>query len=153
MDFLPIEFNLGKVPNGLQERTVWFNEKKFSIFSEMQLGHGGYYCKFVDTKNGRCLVHKSRAFSCDFELLRFVRRKDAVWLGHRLYGRGWNMLKCDGKRGALCKMLPFSEEARVDIIRKLNRLIEWCDYFGLEHKVNGIIKWVECGPHKVRLVL
>ena len=61
-------------------------------------------CEFVDWENGRCKIHKANPFSCEFELLRFIQHTDKTYLMTRLFGRGWNMLRVDNNRGALCKI-------------------------------------------------
>ena len=127
----------------LEMREIMFKNKKITLYSDMQNDVKGYHCRHMD-KNGRCKIHAANAFSCDFELLRFLIYNNVNSpnrLTNRLYGRGWNMLRCDNIRGALCKITPETENSRADTILKLFRLAKWCEYFGLSHKVDMIIDW------------
>jgi hypothetical protein len=61
------------------------------------------------------------------------------------------MLTVDGTRGAKCTWEDvdnISIDEQHDIVRKLERLKQWIEYWGLEHKVDRVIDWVASGPHK-----
>jgi len=139
MDYLSDE----EMPNiKLETRKIIFKNKEIVVHSDLQTDVTGYYCRHLDS-NGRCTIHDHNAFSCDFELIRFlVFQKDRPnVLTNKLYGRGWNMLRCDGIRGALCKIVESTESSKIETILKLYRLAHRCDYFGLSHKVYDIIDW------------
>ena len=53
------------------------------------------------------------------------------------------MKKVDGIQGHSCDMIPANPETGLDALRKLKRLLEWTDYFGLETRLPRIIEWVE----------
>lgn len=143
LDYLPEP--LEKHPYQLTERIILFNNQKFLIYSDLQTDNNTRHCKNLDIVNGRCKIHGEHPFSCDFELLRFLNFKSKSipnLITNKPYGRGWNLLKCNNERGALCKMTKIQELNKNEVTRKLNRLAVWCDYFKLEHKINYIIEQV-----------
>jgi hypothetical protein len=85
--------------------------------------------------------------SCDFELIRFICSKDKTLLTQKLFGRGWNMLRVDGERGALCSMTPPSPETIEEVLRKLHRLKRWADYLRLDTWLPEVIAWARFGPY------
>ena len=114
--------------------------------SDLQQDHDQPNCKHLIKSNGRCGIHEVNPFSCDFELMRFSKFSDIDRNNQfttRLFGRGWAMLRVDQDRGALCEIIPVDQVTIDDGIRKLRRLRQWCDHFGLEHKVGDIIDWAD----------
>ena len=86
------------------------------IFTNFQKNNDSAKCEYLNLENGRCGIHKHNPFSCEFELNKFVQKQDKTFLINKLYGRGWNMLRVDGLRGALCEMKPFNfEKFQTDI--------------------------------------
>lgn len=137
-------------PSGCKSREVTLNGASRIIMSDLQ-EHDGYHCKYLNQENGRCLNHDRRPFSCDFELIRFAKFADDArpnQVTTRLFGRGWQLLRIDGERGALCEITPATDESRKDTIRKLKRLNQWALEFGLRTKIKDIIKWLETNPTK-----
>jgi len=146
MDFLPNE----PKPQGIElvEKTVNFNNKKYPLFAIKRFNKNSVRCEQLDQSTGRCTVHDYHSFFCDFELIRFtVPKKNNLnkpsYLNNRLRGRYWNMIKVDGTKGALCKMLPPTEESIKDVTRRILRLQDWCDYFELKSKIPRILKWIQ----------
>lgn len=155
LDYLPTErrpqFDLGHIT-----REVEFNGRTVKIVSDMQQDHDAPKCRHVNYADGRCGIHGLQPFSCDFEVLRFLEMADPDRpnnLTSKLFGRGWAMMRVDGERGALCEMTPADEESLRDNLRKLKRLREWCDYFGLKHRMDPIIEWIASGPHDKPLIV
>ena len=112
----------------------------------MQTDHSDHHCRNLSMDNGRCGIHGLHPFSCDFELIRFLHFADLSkpnTITQKLYGRGHAMLRVTGDRGALCKMLPPNDERKAEVVRKLGRLKQWCEHFGLKHRVDHIIAWAE----------
>jgi Fe-S-cluster containining protein len=114
----------------------------------MQDDHDGIKCKNLNLQDGRCGIYTHRPFSCDFELIRFLvsvnpeKRKNQMT--QKLFGRGWNMLRVDGERGALCEMTPPDIKSVSEVKRKLNRLKMWTDYFGVvDTKIPKVLEWIE----------
>lgn len=148
LDWLPNE----KMPYKVEKRTVEVNGKEYEICTDLNTENikdkfGKVRCKNLNQENGRCMIHMSHPFSCDFELLRFKSFENYNMLGHQLFGRGWNMKRVsDGEKGALCEMQEKNEAGRKETIRKLNRLKDWTDYFQLESNVPKIISWVSTIP-------
>jgi len=115
-----------------------------TIFSDYQTDHESHFCRNLNQVDGLCGIHGAHPFSCDFEIMRFFHFKDRPdAIRTSLYGRGWQMLRIDGKRGAQCEMLEQSETGKSEAVRKLKRLLEWTTHFKLKTKVKKIIKVVE----------
>jgi len=155
MDWLPDEHRDGKTADHVKERMVQFNGGEFPVLSDIQEGNDSYYCRYLRTDDGRCDIHDHNALSCEFELLRFnmfAKVTSANQLSNRPFGRGWAMLRIDGKRGALCHDTWRDAEPDpkriADFAGRLKRLKDWTDHFGIETVLPEIIEWVETGPHK-----
>jgi hypothetical protein len=150
---------------------VDFDGRDVIIYSDLQETNTEYHCKHVNQTNGRCGIHGSHPFSCDFELIRFMVFKgeeskstgfipDMISpksshnvLTQKLYGRAHAMKRIDGDRGAMCEMLPPDDKSVAEVIRKLRRLKQWCEHFGLVHKVDKILKYAEAGPRTEPVVV
>ena len=117
----------------LTPRMIEFNGRHVEVWSDLQTDHDNAKCRNLNLDNGRCGIHGFQPFSCDFELLRSVMSKDSprAMFTQKLYGRGWAMMRVDGKRGALCEMLPADADAIADVNRRLLRLETWMTHFGL----------------------
>jgi hypothetical protein len=62
----------------------------------------------------------------------------------RIYGRGWQYKRVDGKQGALCVVTPIiTHESINEVRRKFMRLQEWCDFFSLKNSIHRILKWID----------
>lgn len=138
LDYLPDETR----PDNTTARMIDFNGYQVEIFSDLQNDHRSDRCRNL-MDDGRCGIHPVRPFSCDFELIRFMARPGAAHMNQRLFSRGWNMKRTDGGRGALCRMLPPTEETVADVIRKLGRLSQWADHFGITTRAGLITDWIE----------
>lgn len=146
LDWLPFEIRPYEVP----ERKVEINGKEYVVYTDLNNDdikdkQGKIRCRNLNSE-GRCGIHMKHPLSCDFELLRFRKFEDHWMLGHQPFGRGWNMKRIDGLVGARCEFLPGSEEGRSSTIRKLLRLKEYTDYFGLETYIDQIVDWVKGIP-------
>ena len=142
LDYLPNE----EKPEGCLRRRVKINENTVIIYSDLQKDHINHHCRYLNKENARCAIHIVRPFSCDFELIRplsFLNPNHPNVLTQKLFGRGWNMTRIDSKKGALCKITPVTEKSIEEVIRKIKRLNEWCEHFGIESKCPEIIKWCE----------
>lgn len=139
LDYLPGEDQ----PRGTRPRTVRFNGYEVIIWSDTQEDHDSPRCRNLRQEDGRCGIHVRRPFSCDFELIRFMSRPGTAHMSQRLFSRGWNMKRTDGGQGAKCEMLPADPETVADVIRKLGRLTEWAQHFGIPTRVPRIIDWIE----------
>lgn len=140
LDYLPSEQRPG-LPH--MRRLVHINGRTILLYSKIQKPQPDkHFCDNVNMENGQCGIHGRQPFSCDFETLRFVHSSDHTWLGTRPFGRGWNMLRVDGQRGAKC-LFPKTETpgARDEAIRKLLRLEEWATYAGLQTYIPAVVKW------------
>lgn len=96
-----------------------------TVYTDPQDDHTNHHCRNLDMTNGRCKIHKSNPFTCEFELMRFVTHKSGkTYLMNRLFGRGWALTRIDGKKGALCQMLPFNKEKFLRDVELLKELEE-----------------------------
>ncbi len=143
LDYLPDE----TAPYDLVERFVEVDGRKVFIWTDYQDDSAAYHCRNLDQISGRCLIHGRHPFTCDFELLRFIHRKEKTHLNQQLFGRGWAMLRIDGARGARCSMAPLEESTIGEICRKLARLQRWAEHLGVDTWIPEIIDWVRSGPH------
>lgn len=143
LDYLPSE----RCPPGLSARTIRIDDREVRIYSDLQDDHRRHFCRHLKPDDGRCRIYRMRPFSCDFELIRFVRRDTGTVLTQKLFGRGWAMVRVDGGRGARCEMLPPSPDATAEVMRKLNRLEQWAEHFGVRVHTHTILAWIQDGPH------
>lgn len=150
LDYLPDEVKrVSSKSLNLAPRSIEFDGRIVEIYSDCQTDNADHYCRHLQKNDGRCGIHQSHPFSCDFELLRFSCSDDSSLFGHRSFGRAWQMLKINGERGADCewKDSSYSETQKNDVVRKLRRLKEWSDYFGLaETALPTMIDLIERGP-------
>jgi hypothetical protein len=142
LDYIPSELP----PYELQKRFVTFNNREYIVLSDLQLDQQipSHFCKHLNMKEGLCGIHGKHPFTCDFELLRFLKfaddaRPNRVMTKH--YGRAWSMTQIDGTKGTKCEILPVSQEARDDVVRKFMRLQDWANHFELKTKLPSIISW------------
>lgn len=145
MDWLPYEMTDAHT-EFTNERLIKLNGKDFIIHSYLQEGNEGYHCGFVDLETGWCKIHNIHGFSCDFELIRCAisEKNSSANVITRLYGRGWNMLKIDGVRGAMCEVdNDITQDSINDTIRKLERLKVWIDYFNIDSYIDDVLKWAK----------
>ena len=148
LDYLPEE-ERPDYPH--QERTVRINGRDVVLYSKLQSPRPERrFCDNVNLETGACMVHGKQPFSCDFETLRFTHFADHSWLGTRPYGRGWNMMRVDGQRGAMCEFPKTATlEALAEAERKLMRLQRWAHAAGLLTYIPAVLRWCHDGPHPV----
>lgn len=139
LDYLPTELHPGRAVL----RSVEFNGYTVPLITDAQDDHKSERCRNLNPDDGRCNIHDWRPFSCDFELIRFMSRPGTAHMSQRLFSRGWNMKRTDGGRGAKCEMLPADPSTVADVIRKLGRLTDWAQHFGIPTRVPRIVDWIE----------
>lgn len=143
LDFVPSETALDSaVP-----RSVAIDGRLVQVNSDRQADVPDRWCRYLDRTTGRCTVHARRPMACDFELIRFLIYETKVLLIQKQYGRAWAMERLDGGRGALCAMLPPTPQRIADVSRKLERLDQWGRHFGIETRLEQVIRWVRSGDH------
>lgn len=113
------------------------------FMSDLQDDHTNHHCRNLNMENGRCMIHGSNPFSCEFELMKiqtmgiykYVKgfENHAVVI-KKLFGRGWALTKIDGTKGAICKMIDFNYEKFLRDIELLKELREIIKGFGKENK-------------------
>lgn len=130
LDYIPSERHHNK---RARPRAVDFNNTTVIIYSDTQEKNKSSRCQHLDRSNGLCGIHGDHPFSCDFELIRFIPHQGFWTVNEQLFGRGWAMKRVDGGTGALCTIEEPTPEAVEDVARRLDRLTEWADYFGLKN--------------------
>lgn len=132
-----------------------FNERDVTVFSDLQRDNVQHHCRNLNADDGRCGIHGRQPFTCDFELIRFaISSTDGPnRVTQRLFGRGSQMLRVDGERGALCTITPATSDTAKDATRRMRRLREWADHFGVVHCLDVVIEWMEDGPHSLPLTV
>lgn len=142
LDYLPEEDK----PKHVVTRDVVFNNSTFNIFSDLQKSNKGVKCQYLNNK-GRCKIHGKHPFSCDFELIKAMNftTERPNNLTTKLFTRGWNMTRFDGKKRAICNVLTITDASIADTYRKIERLEMWCQYFKIESWCPSILKWIESG--------
>lgn len=141
LDYLPSE---QAPPNALM-RSIGIQDRAVSIMSDRQTDVPDRWCRNLDQSTGRCGIYDIRPMACDFELIRFLIYDDKVLLIQKQYGRAWAMQRIDTELGALCEMLPPSDDWISEVIRKLKRLQDWAEYFDIETRIGFILEWIASG--------
>lgn len=153
LDWLPHEAAPGDV-NGHaapEFRSVEFNGSAV-LMRTIKPYDGPGRCMHLNKDDGRCNIHTVNPLSCSFEILRFLVSDAKANLLVRTYGRGWNMPRVDGERGALCGITPYDENVGRWILGQLDRLSLWMTHFGLNtDRVRSVYDWVAAGPHSTPL--
>jgi len=145
LDYLPFEDRpLDQAPFH-QERYVEVNGKKFKIISDLQTDHSNLFCRHLDS-NTRCLIYQNRPFACDFPLFQTKEYDTYRWFGCTKFGRHKKWLRVDGQRGTKCDLLPITQESLQDARRRLGRLQQWIDYFGINNRMAQINTWANQDP-------
>lgn len=106
-----------------------------TVYSNLQTENKSPKCMYLYHPTGRCTVHEANPFSCEFELNKFMVRDNKTYLINRLFGRGWNMSRTDGGRGARCKMLPFNYDKFYRDVELLMELREIAYLMGTDLKL------------------
>ena len=94
------------------------------VYTNFQNDNPDSKCEFLNKEDGRCKIHVSNPFSCEFELNKFVVKGEKTYLMNKLFGRGWAMMRVDGERGALCNMKPFNLKKYLRDVELLNELLD-----------------------------
>lgn len=149
LDYLPDEEH----PYELISRKVEVSGRSVEIMTDAQDDHSEHFCRNLDRSTGRCHIYGRHPFSCDFELLRFIHTDSSATAMQKLYGRGWNMLRVDGGRGARCEIVPAGATTIEEAVRKFGRLDRWARHLGIETWCPVIVHWLETGPHETPLVI
>lgn len=107
---------------------IKFNKRIYNgviIYEDTQEENNNHHCKNLNMENGRCLIHKANPFSCEFELMKVRKIKEDISIINKLFGRGWQLKRIDGERGAMCEMKDFNYEK---FLKDLSLLKELNDY-------------------------
>lgn len=148
LEYLPFE----ELPYNIADREVRFNGKVFKVFSDNDQP-SGVDCKHLSQENGRCGIHGKQPFACDFEVIRFRRDEDVTQLLTGHFGRFWILKRIDGERGAKCEITPASWENVRDVVRRMQRLAAWMEYFEVPHKIAPVICYLTRGDWRHGAVL
>lgn len=144
LDWLPHEYPSAKSIL----RTINVNGADFRVFTDSQRDNSCRQCRHLHRQSGRCKIYAHRPFTCDFELIRVLHYPEKVVLTQKLYGRGWAMTRVTGEHGAACQMQPADAASIAEVERKLLRLNEWAEHFGVTTCLAAVIDWVRQGNHQ-----
>lgn len=125
------------------------------FYQDAQEDNADRYCKHLVKPAGRCGIYLDRPLPCRFELFKFVHGVSASTARAmvRLPGRAWNLTRTDGKKGALCEIIPYDEELTKTHIRDLRIIKKWMDGFNIENDCDTVLKYLETGPHQNSLTI
>lgn len=138
LDYLPSE----PQPYPMGERAVEFDGRTVRIVSDTQDEHRNARCRNL-LSDGRCAVHGRQPFTCDFELIRVMHSSPGVaHITQRLFSRGALMNRTDGGKGAKCTIYPADPATVDDTVRRLRRLVDWADHFGIPTRVPQVVAWI-----------
>jgi hypothetical protein len=56
------------------------------------------------------------------------------------------MKRIDGGKGALCEMVEPDGHSVAEVVRKLEKLKQWANHFGIQTRLDIIIEWARTGP-------
>lgn len=115
------------------------------IYSDKQEDNSGHHCKHLNMEDGRCGIHKSNPFTCEFELMRFIttESESKALLINKLFGRGWNLTRIDGQKGAKCEMLGFDYDKLLRDLALLKELNCIAEAWKMETKLPKVIEYLE----------
>jgi Fe-S-cluster containining protein len=127
-------------------------DKEFYV--DPQADHQSRYCKHL-SDTGRCGIYLHRPLPCRIELFKFVHTADlsVARAQVRLPGRGWNLTRVDGEKGAKCELTPYDPAMTETHIRDIRILKEWMDEFKIENDCKLLLGYLNTGPHDVPLTL
>lgn len=130
------------------EEAKFFTERTvngITVYSDMQKDNESKYCRHLDMEKGLCGIHESNPFTCEFELMRFVttESKSSSILINKLFGRGWNLTRIDGEKGALCEMKDFDYDKLIRDIELLEELNEIGKMWKMYTKLPRVIKYLK----------
>lgn len=136
---------------------VEFNGSKFRIFQDRQDDRTLTHCRYLRTEDGRCSLHRfqgegrEQPLGCDISYIA-TNIQEGVKpsrMINRLPGRlSARKRVTDGGRGGLCTMSNFSKDTIPELLRKLDRVKVWLEYFRLTETIEPELRhWIETGPH------
>lgn len=133
--------------SSFEKRTV----QGATVFTDWQKENESHYCKHLDLSNGRCKIHDASPFTCEFELIKFLgSEKSGTRLIKRLYGRGWNLTRVDGQKGALCEMIPFNPSKIERDLHLLRELSGYARRIGIRTKLPLVCNFIAINLDKLK---
>ena len=114
-----------------------------TVWTDWQKDNSSRWCRNLDMKDGRCGIHKSNPFSCEFELIKFMDKSSKTTLIKKLFGRGWQFERVDGGKGALCEMLPFDKTKIERDVELLEELDSYGDRFKIKTKLKRVVTFLK----------
>lgn len=153
LDWLPLEQYPAPVEGGrnAEPRFVEFNGNQRTMMTIFPDEGPGRFLH-LNPENGRCNIHSVNPFSCSFEIMRFLVSDEKANLLVRTYGRGWNMPRVDGGRGAFYGITAFDEGVRSWLLSQFDRMRLWMEYYHMNTvRLDSVIDWTKSGPHSTPL--
>jgi len=129
----------------LEKRIIEHNGAEVVVYSDLQKDNPTKWCINLG-RDGLCKIHKANPFSCQFELNKIWGTEKKAFIQKRLYGRGWNLERIDGGRGALCYMTEYNEEQNKEDLELMSELKTYSKLFNynlpiLDKLIKKIIKY------------
>ena len=121
------------------------------VYVDNQKEHKDKFCRYLDLENGRCTIHTTIPFPCQFVLSKFIdnQSRNRSILTTTYYGRGWSFLRVDRQsKGAMCKVEGFSYEKLLIDIQLLKELRYYSILLEIETKLPSIISYLEANLHR-----
>ena len=120
------------------------------VWTDWQRDNSSRWCRHLNLKDGRCGIHKSNPFSCEFELIKLMDKSGKTTLIKKLFGRGWNLLRVDGEKGAKCEMLPFNPDKIERDIALVEELSIYAARFKINTKLKRIVHFLKRNLHQLK---
>jgi|TARA_Y100000310_G_C20701549_1_gene830428 Fe-S-cluster containining protein len=121
------------------------------VWTDWQKDNETRWCRHLNLEDGRCGVHKSNPFSCEFELIKLMDKSGKTTLIKKLFGRGWGFKRVDGGKGALCEMLPFNSDKVERDVELLEELADYGDRFGIKTKLKRVVSFLRRNIEQLKL--
>ena len=117
------------------------------VWIDYQMDHNSHFCRYLDPVSGRCTIYEERPFACQLELFKFMHyvSRGTAYARVTLPGRGWNLTKVDGERGALCTINKHDPAQTKDIIQLLHQLAKFMQMFGIANDIEQMTNFLKKG--------
>lgn len=115
------------------------------IWVDRQKENKSRFCRHLDLSTGRCNIHSSNPFPCEFVLSKFIdnQARNRSILTTTNYGRGWSFLRVDhSTRGAMCEITTFSYKKLLRDIELLEELWGYARQFQIKTKLPYILLYL-----------
>jgi Fe-S-cluster containining protein len=113
------------------------------LYEDHQKENTNHHCVNLNMTNGRCMIHESNPFSCEFELMKVRNVQGKISIINKLFGRGWQLKRIDGERGAMCEMKDFNYDKFLRDLKLLKELKEYAIKLNYDTILDEVISYLE----------